>query len=74
MEMTIEQAKLFLEEQGYYTENLWSVNDVMDSYQCDKNQALDILHKTLSSEWVTEQIFGVISDIAEEMKLQIIND
>jgi hypothetical protein len=46
----------------------------MDSYQCDKKQALDILDKALSSEWVTEQIFGVISDIAEEMKLQIIND
>ena len=74
MEMTIEQAKLFLEEQGYYTESLWSVNDVMDSYQCDKKQALDILDKALSSEWVTEQVFGVISDIAEEMGLQIIND
>ena len=31
--MTIQDAKLFLEEQGYYTETLWSIDDVSNEME-----------------------------------------
>ena len=67
--MTIQEAKLFLEKQGYYTESLWCVRDVKQTYQCTDEDALTLLDKVFNSEWVTEQIFGVIDDIAQEMEL-----
>ena len=66
--MTIEQAKLFLEEQGYYTECLWSIDDVQQTYECSNEDALKLLDKAFNTEWITEQIFGVIDDIADEME------
>ena len=67
--MTIQDAKLFLEEQGYYTETLWSIDDVKQTYECSTEDALIVLEKVFNSEWVNEQIFGVIDDVSNEMEL-----
>jgi hypothetical protein len=67
--MTIQDAKLFLEQNGYYTDSLWSIDDVQQTYECTNEDAQIILDKTFNNEWVTEQIFFVIDDIADEMEL-----
>ena len=67
--MTIQEAKLFLEEQGYYTQCLWSIDDVQQTYECTNEDAQMVLDKTFNNEWVTEQIFYAIDDIANDMEL-----
>jgi hypothetical protein len=55
--MTIEEAKKFLEEQGYYTECLWSIYDVQLGYECSDEEALKILDKAISCESTYDQIW-----------------
>ena len=55
--MTIEEAKIFLEEQGYYTECLWSISDVQLGYECSDEEALKILDKAINSESTFDQIW-----------------
>ena len=70
MSMTIAGAKKFLEEQGYYTHNLWHIDDVMDSYKCSEEEALLVLDKALSNEWTMEQIWFGISEEAIDLGLE----
>ena len=65
--MTTEEARKFLEEQGFYTENLWCADDVQQIKECSDDEALDILHKALTNEWVMEQIQFAIKEFAEDV-------
>jgi hypothetical protein len=66
----IRTAKLFLEGKGYYTENLWCVDDVMQNYHCTKEEALLVLHKAMTNEATIEQIFLAIDDMADYLSLR----
>jgi hypothetical protein len=63
----IEAAKKLLEKNGYYTENLWQICDVQMLYNCDKNQAMKVLSKTMQSERIQMEIFESIHIQCEEM-------
>jgi ABC-type transport system substrate-binding protein len=39
----IEQAKAILKQHGYYVGNLWTIQDVTDSYDCTDEQAQEFL-------------------------------
>lgn len=58
----IKQAKAILREAGYYTGNLWHINDVKNNHECTDDEAYDILEQVLDSDWITEQIFKEIDD------------
>jgi len=60
-----------LELRGYYTENLWHVNDVFQKYNCEPEEAQKILNSSLTNEWITEQIFQTINEISNEYKLDL---
>jgi hypothetical protein len=60
----IEQAKAILKQHGYFVDNLWSVSDVTDLYECTEEQAYDVLDKALTNEWVVEQIWFAIDYLA----------
>lgn len=45
---------------GYFTENLWHINDVMNRYECDADEAMDILESALENEFIVEKIFEMI--------------
>jgi len=62
----IEDAREVLRNAGFFVDNLWSVNDVKDRYKCDDDTAQDILNEALTNEWITEQIFSTIKDLAED--------
>lgn len=64
----IEEAKEVLRNAGFFVDNLWSVNDV--SYKCDDETAQDILNGALTNEWILEQIFSTIRDLAEDEGLE----
>ena len=51
-----EHAKKVLEYAGYYTDNLWHVNDVLNYHDCTDDEALEILDNVLTNDWIIEQI------------------
>jgi hypothetical protein len=61
----IEKAKAVLRDAGYFVDNLWTIQDVQDRFECDDNTAQGILYDSLTNEYIVEQIFSQIIDYAE---------
>lgn len=55
-----------LELRGYYTNNLWHVDDVMQNYKLSFTEAQEVLDKAMTSEWVTSQVFETIDIIIRD--------
>jgi len=71
MENTIvENSRAALKEEGYYTDNLWHINDVKSRFKCTDQQAMDILDKVLQSEYVISTIFELIHNTASDMDIE----
>lgn len=64
MTSDIEKARETLRNAGYYVDNLWSIYDVQDRFECDNETAQDILHDSLTNEYIVQQIFSNITDFA----------
>jgi hypothetical protein len=62
--ITVEEAKKVLEYHGYYCENLWHIDDVMNRYECSEDDAFNILDDVLQSELIMERIHDKIKEIA----------
>ena len=82
---SVEDARAFLREQGYFVDNLWHVDDVKDTFfnpaelsnngNIDSDLAMDVLYKTLTNGAVMETIWGSMDIIAEgEFNLKKRND
>ena len=52
-----------LASRGFYTNNLWHVDDIKQNYECSDEDAQEILDKTMQSEWITQEIFTCISQV-----------
>ena len=62
----IREAIDFLTEQGYYVGNLWMTDDVVLDYpELTEDEAMWVLDRVLSSEWLTEQVFVSIGEHVE---------
>ena len=70
----IEQAKAILKQHGYFVDNLWSVSDVTDRYECTEEQAYDVLDEALTNECVMEQIWFSIDDACDSLKIELKED
>lgn len=66
----VEKAKKTLRNAGYFVDNLWTINDVQDKFECDDETAQSILYDVLTSEYIVELIFSQIYNHAliEELK------
>jgi hypothetical protein len=64
----IEQAKKTLRDAGYFTDNLWHVDDVKHNYKCDNETALEILDNALTNDATMEQIWFAINFHIDEHK------
>lgn len=64
------KAKELLFKEGYYIGNLWHIDDVKNNYDCDDEDAYNILNQAVASEYVQEQIFGAIDEIAFQYELK----
>lgn len=65
-EEQIQEAKSLLRKAGYFTDNLWHVDDVKSKFEIfDNEDAQDVLNDALTNEWVIEQIRISINNIAE---------
>ena len=65
-----EISREFLKSKGYYVDNLWSIDDVQEHYECTDQEAYKILDRTLQHEWMMEQIFDMIDESAETYELK----
>lgn len=68
--ITIESAKQFLKDNGYFVDNLWTVHDVKDKYECTEEQAQKVLYNALTNETTMEQIQFSIGEFADVENLQ----
>ena len=68
--MNVEQAKQILKNNGYYIGNLWHVEDIKKNYICSERTAQNILNKSLTSEYIIEDIFKEIDTNCENLKLK----
>ena len=64
--MTIETARKFLEQEGYYTRNMWHIDDVCMQYDCDRETAMNILYDVLQNDWTMMTISDMITETAED--------
>lgn len=64
--MTTEQAKQVLRDTGYYVDNLWHVNDVMDRWECDEHEAQGVLDGALTNSSTMEDIHWMIESYASD--------
>ena len=61
----VNQARELLKSKGYYTENLWQIDDVKQNYKCDDDEAYEVLYSVFENEWIVEQIFVMIDEQCE---------
>tara|TARA_A100001201_G_scaffold70839_1_gene65031 strand:+ start:685 stop:915 length:231 start_codon:yes stop_codon:yes gene_type:complete len=66
----IEEAREFLKSKGYYVDNLWTIDDVQQTYECTDEEAYIILDRTLQNEWIIGNIFEMIDGWAETYELK----
>ena len=62
-EVSDEQLKNELELRGYFTYNLWHVDDVKNQMTCTDDEAQEILVKTLTSDWIMGQTWETMSEV-----------
>lgn len=67
---TINEAKEVLRKAGYFMDNLWHIQDVMDRYECDEETAMEILEDALTRESAMERAWINIHDEATDRGLK----
>jgi len=72
--LTIEEAKEFLEKEGYYVGNLWHIHDVQGKFKCSDAEAQEVLNGALNNEATIEQIWYAIDVHGENDGLERIED
>jgi hypothetical protein len=69
--MTIESARQVLRDAGYFTDNMWHVNDVKHRFECEDDEtAQEILKLALTNEYTMEGIHYSIKHLAELNELK----
>jgi hypothetical protein len=68
--MNVEEAKAVLKANGYFVDNLWHVEDVKSKFNCDDEEAQDVLLESLTNEATMEQIWFSIEEFGRIVKLE----
>lgn len=70
MSNKIKEAKQVLKDAGYFTDNLWHIDDVTSLYQCSNEDAYKVLEMALTNEYTMSQIWDAIELIANDLDLE----
>lgn len=68
---TTEELKLELERRGYYTQNLWCIEDVQSIFACTEEDAQEVLNSALNNDttmgqiWFSIKLFGEYKNLIE---------
>jgi hypothetical protein len=68
--MTIDEAREFLAEQGFFTGNLWHIEDVTSFWECSDTDAYKVLEMALTNEYTMSQIYESIYLVAQDLNLE----
>jgi hypothetical protein len=55
--LTDQQLKAELSKRGYFTDNLWSVEDVKSKFDVTDDEAQEVLERSLTNDATMEQIW-----------------
>ena len=69
-EQEIQKAKDLLENNGYVLGNAWQTIDVTERYECEEDDAQEVLEGALTNDNVMESIWYAINFHAEEIGLK----
>lgn len=64
----IEEAKQILKQNGYYVDNLWSIEDVKGNHNMDDDDAYEVLDRAMNSEYIVSNIFEIIEEEVVQIK------
>jgi hypothetical protein len=71
---SVATARELLRSKGYFVENLWCIDDVMENYECSKDVAYDVLHRAMKNEATMGQIWYAIDDACETLEIKKLKD
>lgn len=71
--MSVEEARKFLKEQGFFIDNLWHVDDVKGKFKCTDEEAQEVLEQSLTNEETMGQIQFSIDEFGELFNLERID-
>ena len=66
----IQKAKEVLTNAGYFVDNLWRIEDVQDIYECTDEDALHVLDDALTSEYIVQNVFDIISIVCKDYEFK----
>jgi len=69
-ELSTDKLKELLENRGFYTGNLWHVEDIKGMFKCDDDEAQDVLDSALTNEATMDRIWFAIRFHADEYGLK----
>jgi hypothetical protein len=67
-------ARAFLRSEGFFTETLWSVHDVLETHDCSRGKAYEVLEKVMSNDGIVDIIFVAINDMCSDLEIKKIKD
>ena len=62
----LKDARKILKMYGYYTDNLWHIDDVKQNYDITDDQAYEVLDKAMQLHYTTSAIFEIIDEVCFE--------
>lgn len=66
----IQNAKDLLERAGYFTQNLWHIQDVKINFDCTDEEAMYVLEQSLGGEYMNEITYDLIKVVGIHNKLK----
>lgn len=69
-QLTSDDAREILAKQGFFTGNLWHIDDVTSLYKCSSDDAYKLLDMALTNEYTMSQIWDTIKLIANDLDLE----
>jgi hypothetical protein len=73
LDSRLRAARKILTDNGYYTDNLWSVEDVMGKFNCTFEEAMEVLDDAMGNDATYEQIWMAIDCAADANGLEEID-
>ncbi len=71
----LKDAKKILKMYGYYTDNLWHIDDVKNNAdEMDDDDAYEVLDRAMQSEWLVSKTFEVIHEEINEIESENKNE
>jgi|GEM_PF-2144281 hypothetical protein len=70
----VAQAKAYLKSQGYYTDNLWCIDDAKCKFKCTDEEAHILVGQALSNDATMEQIWFAMDFHGEDNGLTKIDE